>query len=43
VAAWTCQLQSITAYRSDWHDLVAGLLLLLNSPFLFGYAKPVPV
>ena len=23
--------------------LLPGLLLLLNSPFLFGYAKPVPV
>src|ERR1700730_1556920 len=23
--------------------LLAGLLLLLRSPFLFGYAKPVPV
>src|SRR5260221_12085628 len=23
MAGWRCQIQSIAAYRSDWHDLVA--------------------
>jgi Zn-dependent protease len=39
----TCQPQSVTAYRPIWHNSLPGLLLLARSPFLFGYAKPVPV
>ena len=36
-------LQSAEAHRPAGTILLPGLLLLLHSPFLFGYAKPVPV
>src|SRR5215831_6511471 len=43
MATWTCQLQSLEAHRSGWDDLVCRLLLEQKKPFIFGYAKPVPV
>jgi len=37
--------RAIAAYRSNWHvgTILLPGLLLLNSLFLFGYARPVPV
>jgi hypothetical protein len=42
MATWTCQLQSLEAPPVGT-ILLPGFLLLLHSPFMFGYAKPVPV
>ena len=39
----TCQPQSLKHIDPVGTILLPGFLLLLGSPFLFGYAKPVPV
>ena len=41
--AWAGQLQPGETCRSLRHPRPAGLLLMMKAPFLFGYAKPVPV
>ena len=43
MAAWACEFQSRKHIDPFGTILLPGMLLLFHAPFLFGYAKPVPV
>ena len=43
MAPWACSFNPVKHIDPFGTILLPGMLLLLHAPFLFGYAKPVPV